>query len=269
MRKRDHLALVKPYLAQAQTNNLQAVNDAVNELCIEEEDYEALRNSIDLYDNFDQISWRCGASRTSSSSFAESPGTSTRKQALEAERGAREAGRAVQGRDGGVRALGGQRAAEALLKYFIDESNKECLRRLYTATTCCSSVPCSSCAVDARLDGAKSMPYMIQFMREYSGKVDALIADKKDRNQEQAEAEKEAVKEQMNQNLYAQLLPAERSPRPPRWDGSRVARERRRVRRARDGLPGGMNAAHGHAGHGGQATDAFDAIIVHEEKKGR
>ena len=58
------------------------------------------------------------------------------------------------------------------------------------------------------------MPYMIQFMREYSGKVDALIADKKDRNQEQVEAEKEAVKEQMNQNLYAQLLPAA-LPAPP------------------------------------------------------
>jgi|TARA_B110000967_G_scaffold205873_1_gene251345 clathrin heavy chain len=59
-----------------------------------------------------------------------------------------------------------------------------------------------------------SAPYMIQFMRDYAGKVDALVADKKDRNTEKVEAEKEAVKEQMNQNLYAQLLPAA-LPAPP------------------------------------------------------
>ena len=63
MRKAGHLAMVKPYLAVAQSHNLVAVNDAVNDLCIEEEDFESLRNSIDMYDNFDQISLalRCEA----------------------------------------------------------------------------------------------------------------------------------------------------------------------------------------------------------------
>jgi len=56
MRKANHLVLVKPYLASAQSHNLTALNDAVNDLAIEEEDFEALRNSIDTYDNFDQIS---------------------------------------------------------------------------------------------------------------------------------------------------------------------------------------------------------------------
>ena len=169
MRKRDHLALVKPYLAQAQTNNLQAVNDAVNELCIEEEDYEALRNSIDLYDNFDQISLALRASRTSSSSSPNLRVHLPEKQALEAERGAREAGRAVQGRDGGVRAIGGQRAAEALLKYFIDESNKECFAAcLYTCYDLLRATSCSSWWMHGLME--YSMPYMIQFMREYSGR---------------------------------------------------------------------------------------------------
>jgi hypothetical protein len=34
----------------------QAVNEAVNELLIEEEDFTALRESITTYDNFDQLS---------------------------------------------------------------------------------------------------------------------------------------------------------------------------------------------------------------------
>jgi hypothetical protein len=50
------LPLVKPYMVAVQSANNAAVNEALNELYIEEEDYERLRESIDMYDNFDQIS---------------------------------------------------------------------------------------------------------------------------------------------------------------------------------------------------------------------
>ena len=39
LRKADHLPLVKDYLLAVQKSNLLAVNDAVNELLIEEEDF--------------------------------------------------------------------------------------------------------------------------------------------------------------------------------------------------------------------------------------
>ena len=39
-----------------QSSNVAAVNEALNGLYIEEEDYERLRESIDMHDNFDQIS---------------------------------------------------------------------------------------------------------------------------------------------------------------------------------------------------------------------
>lgn len=38
-----------------QSNNVSAVNEALNEIYAEEEDYDRLRESIDLHDNFDQI----------------------------------------------------------------------------------------------------------------------------------------------------------------------------------------------------------------------
>lgn len=50
-----HLKLVKPYLRTVQTNNNKAVNEALNRVFIEEEDYEGLRKSIDTFENFDTI----------------------------------------------------------------------------------------------------------------------------------------------------------------------------------------------------------------------
>ena len=51
VRKAGHLALVQPYLLAVQPADLTAVNDAINNLLIEEEDFEGLKTSIDTYDN--------------------------------------------------------------------------------------------------------------------------------------------------------------------------------------------------------------------------
>ena len=55
MRRARQLPLVKEYLLGVQKNNLSAVNEAVNELLIEEEDWAALRESTTNYDNYDQL----------------------------------------------------------------------------------------------------------------------------------------------------------------------------------------------------------------------
>ncbi len=53
--KVGHVVLVKPYLRTVQTNDNKAVNEALNMVLIEEEDYEGLRKSIDTFENFDTI----------------------------------------------------------------------------------------------------------------------------------------------------------------------------------------------------------------------
>ncbi|RWS16792.1 Clathrin heavy chain 1-like protein [Dinothrombium tinctorium] len=53
--KANHLPLVKAYLRSVQSLNNKAINEALNELLIEEEDYQGLRTSIDAFDNFDNI----------------------------------------------------------------------------------------------------------------------------------------------------------------------------------------------------------------------
>ena len=53
--KSDNLPLIKPYLVSIQHINVPAVNMAFNELLIEEEDHDTLRDSIERSDNFDNV----------------------------------------------------------------------------------------------------------------------------------------------------------------------------------------------------------------------
>ncbi|ETN80473.1 hypothetical protein NECAME_09145 [Necator americanus] len=54
--KLKHIPLIKPYLKQVQNLNNKAINEALNQLLIDEEDHAGLRSSIDSHDNFDNIS---------------------------------------------------------------------------------------------------------------------------------------------------------------------------------------------------------------------
>merc|ERR1712232_1160099 len=54
-RKAGNLPLILPYLKQVQQHNIAPVNEAINELYTEGEQYEDLRTSIEDFDNFDQI----------------------------------------------------------------------------------------------------------------------------------------------------------------------------------------------------------------------
>jgi len=53
--KSDSLALVLNYLKSIQKNNIEAANGAINDIYIDEEDFESLRASVMDYDNFNKI----------------------------------------------------------------------------------------------------------------------------------------------------------------------------------------------------------------------
>lgn len=53
--KSDNIPLVKPFLLNVQSQNKRAVNDAINDLLIEEEDYKTLRDSVENYDNYEAV----------------------------------------------------------------------------------------------------------------------------------------------------------------------------------------------------------------------
>jgi len=51
----DHVPLIEKYLLHVQRENIVGVNEALNQLYVQSENYKALRTSIDAYGNFDQI----------------------------------------------------------------------------------------------------------------------------------------------------------------------------------------------------------------------
>jgi len=55
LQNEDHLPLAKPYLIATQKLNIAVVNEAYNDLLIEEEDHVTLRSSLETYDQYDAI----------------------------------------------------------------------------------------------------------------------------------------------------------------------------------------------------------------------
>merc|ERR1712048_612404 len=208
VRKREHLPLVKPYLLSVQQSNLVAVNEAVNDLLIDEHDFEGLRNSIETYDNFDQLQLATRIEKHEIMEFRRiatyiykkslrwrqsmnlSVGDKLYKDAMET---------AAQS--------GEPELAEELLKGFIEDGNKECFSAcLYT----CYDLIKPDVALElAWMNGMTDhvMPYMIQTMRDFSSKIDTLMAEKEERAKEtkdSAEADKATMQQH---NAYAQMLP--------------------------------------------------------------
>nr|GEZ65109.1 clathrin heavy chain 1-like [Tanacetum cinerariifolium] len=188
MRKAGYLLLVKSYMVAVQSNNVSAVNEALNEIYVEEEDYDRLRESIDLYDNFDQIGLAQKIEK---------------HELLEMRRVAAYI----------------YKKAEELLEYFIDEGKKECFAAcLYVCYDLISpDVVLTLVWLNNMIDFA--MPYFCQVLREYTSKVDTLEKDKieaKKKTEAKENEEQDIVKQH---NMYAQLLPLALPAPPPMAGG--------------------------------------------------
>ncbi|PSC73488.1 clathrin heavy chain [Micractinium conductrix] len=206
MRRAQQLPLVKDYLLAVQKNNLGAVNEAVNELLIEEEDYQALRDSITTYDNFDQLAlagrlekhelmefrriaafiykrnlkWRKAVALAKTDKLY--------KDAMET---------AAQSAD--------REIAEDLLRFFVAEGQRECFAAcLYT---CYDLIKPDVALEVAWTNGLMDsiMPFLIQTLKDYTGKVDTLMHERREA-QEARNSEEAAAKEQEQAaNAYLHL----------------------------------------------------------------
>ncbi|KAI9251762.1 hypothetical protein BDA99DRAFT_563473 [Phascolomyces articulosus] len=176
--KSDNIPLIRTYLVSVQEVNNKAVNSALNELYIEEEDHESLRDSIDQHDNIDPLDIaqrlqehellefrRIAAhlykkNRRWRQSIALSKQDQLFKDAMET---------AAESKDGEV--------AEELLQYFIEVGKRECFAAmLYT----CYDLMRPDVVMElAWRHGLKdfAMPYMINMMREQFTKIDVLGKD--------------------------------------------------------------------------------------------
>merc|ERR1712187_815849 len=125
-KKTGHLSLVLPYLKSVQQHNVAAVNDAVNELYVEAEQYDELRQSIEDFDNFDQIAL---AQRMEKHELVEMRRIASLvykknkrfKQAIELSKGDRMFKDAMES----ARDSGNPELVESLLRYFVEKNDAE------------------------------------------------------------------------------------------------------------------------------------------------
>uniref|UniRef100_T1J2J6 Clathrin heavy chain n=1 Tax=Strigamia maritima TaxID=126957 RepID=T1J2J6_STRMM len=181
--KVDHLQLVKPYLRSVQSLNNKAINEALNGLLIQEEDYQGLRTSIDAFDNFDNIALAQMLEKHELIEFRRIAaylykGNNRWKQSDAMEY-------AGESKNADI--------AEELLAWFLEEKNYECF-------AACLFLCYDLLHPDVILELAWrhnimdfAMPYMIQVMREYISKVDKLEEAENNRLEENSVHEQKPI----------------------------------------------------------------------------
>eukprot|EP01092_Planopodium_desertum_P009475 TRINITY_DN4059_c0_g3_i1.p1 TRINITY_DN4059_c0_g3~~TRINITY_DN4059_c0_g3_i1.p1 ORF type:complete len:641 (+),score=191.85 TRINITY_DN4059_c0_g3_i1:82-1923(+) len=178
VRGAGHLPLIKPYLIAVQEEDIAEVNEALNEILVDEEDFKGLRISINAHSNFDQIKLakqlrehsllefrRISAELYKKNGQFEDSVTLSKADKLfnDAMKTAAESGK--------------PEVAEDLLRFFVSAGNKEafaaCLFACYDLVR--ADVALELAWKNKMIDFV--MPHLIQFLREYTTKVDALVTE--------------------------------------------------------------------------------------------
>jgi clathrin heavy chain len=192
--KTNHIPLVKPYLRAVQNHNNKAINEALNDLLIEEEDYQGLRASIDAFDNFDNITLAQRLEKHELIEFRRIAaylykGNNRWKQSVDLCKKDRLFKDAMlyasESRNTNI--------AEELIAWFLEENNHECFAAMLFQ---CYDLLHPDVILELAwrhniMDFA--MPYMIQVMREYTGKVDKLEESDAVRTEEEQKAEEKPL----------------------------------------------------------------------------
>jgi len=173
--KNGHIALVKPYMRSVQNNNNKTVNEALNNLLIEEEDHQGLRASIEAFDNFDNIGLAQKLEKHELLEFRRIAaylykGNNRWKQSVElCKRDKLYKDCMTYASESRVIDI-----AEELIDWFLEEKNYECFAAcLYT----CYDLLRPDVVMELAwrnniMDFA--MPYMINTMREFGSRLDKL-----------------------------------------------------------------------------------------------
>jgi clathrin heavy chain len=203
LRKAGHLALILPYLKQVQNLNLAAVNEAINDVYVEAEDYENLRTSVTDFDAFDQLAL---AQRMEKHELLEMRRIAVflfkknkrYKQAMDLSKNDKMYSDAMQT----ARESESAECVEQLLRYFVEAGDQECFAAcLYVCYDLVQPDIVLELAWRANMMDF-CMPYLIQVVKEYCGRVDAL-----DKKTTQAEEEKEKEKSAPNDFVADYVMP--------------------------------------------------------------
>ncbi|KAF5383731.1 hypothetical protein D9615_003688 [Tricholomella constricta] len=189
-RQIDHIPLIRSYLIAVQHLNIEAVNDAYNDLLIEEEDYKTLRDSIDSFDNFNNISLAQRLEKHQLLEFRRLAAHLYKKN----KRWEESIALSKQDRlfkDAMITAAvsASTEVAEDLLSYFVDIGNRECFAALLFI---CFDLLRSDVVEELSWQHGLNdfyMPYRIQVQRSLVDKLTQLEKEVKERSKKDAQKE--------------------------------------------------------------------------------
>lgn len=206
VRKYGQLPLLKPFLETVQDSNVKGVNEALNELFIEEEDYESLRISIDQFDNFDQLALSEKLKKHELLEFRRIAAMLYKKnkkwkQSVELSKKDKMYKDAMEtvaeGEDKDL--------AEELIRFFVDNGHHESFCAcLYTCFDLMRPDVALELAWRHKIFDFV-MPYLIQLFKEYTEK----IADMSERLDKKESAEPTAPQADMGMGMHAIMPPAQ------------------------------------------------------------
>jgi clathrin heavy chain len=173
----EHLPLILPYLKAVQSANLSVVNEAVNEVLIEDENFEGLRDSISAHDAFDQLDLAKRLEKHELLEFRRIAALLYRRnRRFEASMELSKKDNMLKDSIDTVAESGAPDLAEALLRYFVERDDKESFAAcLYTCYSLVKPDVALELAWRARITDF-AMPYMVQYVRDLHAKVAEIDA---------------------------------------------------------------------------------------------
>ncbi|EOO02633.1 putative clathrin heavy chain protein [Phaeoacremonium minimum UCRPA7] len=188
--KSDNLPLIKPFLLNVQTQNKRTVNDAINDLLIEEEDYKTLRDSVENYDNYEPVALAQRLEKHDLVFFRQIAANIYRKnkrweKSIALSKQDKLWKDAIE-----TAAISGKtEVVEDLLRYFVDVGNRECYVGMLYA--CYDLIRPDLVLEMSWRHGLNdfTMPYMINLLCQQTKELATLKADNEARKAKEKEQE--------------------------------------------------------------------------------
>ncbi|KAF2857775.1 clathrin heavy chain [Piedraia hortae CBS 480.64] len=190
--KSDNIPLIKPFLLNVQSQNKRAVNDAINDLLIEEEDYKQLRDSVENFDNYEAVALAQRLEKHDLVFFRQIAASIYRKnkrwdKSIQLSKQDKLYKDAIE-----TAAMSGKPdVVEELLRYFVDIGSKECYVGMLYA--CYDLIPLHTVMEISWRHGLNdfTMPFMINYMAQQASTIEQLKKDNEERKAREAENKKD------------------------------------------------------------------------------
>ncbi|RDA91082.1 hypothetical protein CP533_2985 [Ophiocordyceps camponoti-saundersi (nom. inval.)] len=188
--KNDSLPLIKPFLLNVQSQNKRIVNEAVNDLLIEEEDHKTLRDSVQNYDNYDAVGLAGRLEKHELIFFRQIAASIYRKnKRWEKSITLSKQDKLFKDAIETAATSGKAEVVEDLLRYFVDIGHRECYTGMLYA---CNDLIRPDVVLELSWRNGLmdfSMPYMVNMLAQQTREIALLKADNEARKSKEKEQE--------------------------------------------------------------------------------